>query len=199
MGFDCLVGNDIAESSRSNPFDDIFVVTRAEARALATPTFNSNSKTDLSTDLTESANSKRNVQLVTDKVTDHLTNTVDTVIDCDSNNPIDNIVDSTISTVDSTEDKSIDSVNKVDEVTTDVVTVSHDARYDVHHLDDEVNDSSLNCKVDVINGQYLNSTDQETDEMGQCNMSGISELFVEPKQITWNNMLRSDNETLSKW
>ena len=35
-GFDCLVGNDIANSNRSNPFDDIFVVTRAKARALAT-------------------------------------------------------------------------------------------------------------------------------------------------------------------
>ena len=45
-GFDCLVGNDIARSNRSNPFDDIFVVTRAKARALATPTCNSNSKTD---------------------------------------------------------------------------------------------------------------------------------------------------------
>ena len=30
MGFDCLVGNDIAKSNRNNPFDDIFVVTRAK-------------------------------------------------------------------------------------------------------------------------------------------------------------------------
>ena len=81
MGFDCLVGNDIAKSNRSNPFDDIFVVTRAKTRALVTPTFNSYSKTDLSTDVTDSVNSKPNVQLVTDKVTDHLTNKVDTVID----------------------------------------------------------------------------------------------------------------------
>ena len=200
MGFDCLVGNDIAKSNSSNPFDDIFVVTRAKARALTraltTPTFNSNSKTDLSTDLTESANSKSNVQLITDIVTDHLTNKVDTVIDCDSNNPF----DSTISTVDSTVDRSIDSVNKVNEVSTDVVTVNHDAEDDANHLNDEVNDSSLNCKVDVIDGQDLNSTyDQETDEIEQCNLSGISELFVEPKQITWNDMLRLYNETLSKW
>ena len=69
-----MVGNDIAKSNRSNPFDDIFVVIRAKARALATPTFNSNSKTDLSTNLTESVNNKPNVQLVTDKVTDQLTN-----------------------------------------------------------------------------------------------------------------------------
>ena len=78
--FDCLVGNDIVKSNRSNPFDDIFAVTRAKGRTLATPTFNSNSKTDLSTVLTVSTNSKSNVQLVTDKVTDHLTNKVDTVI-----------------------------------------------------------------------------------------------------------------------
>ena len=69
----------------------------------------------------------------------------------------------------------------------------------VHHLNDEVNGSSLNCKVDVMNGPDLNSTDQETDEMEQCNLSGISELFVQHKQITWNDMLRFDNETLSKW
>ena len=75
-----MVGNGIAKSNRSNPFDDIFVVTRANARALGTPTFNSHSKTDLSTDLTDSANSTSNVQLVTDKVTDQLTNKVDTVI-----------------------------------------------------------------------------------------------------------------------
>ena len=104
------------------------------------------------------------------------------------------IVDSTISTVDSTVDKSIDSANKVDQVSTDVVTINHDARDDVHHLDDEISDSSLNCKDDVINSRDLNSTDQDTDEMEQCNMSGISELFVEPKQITWNDMLRLDNE-----
>ena len=62
-----------------------------------------------------------------------------------------------------------------------------------------INDSSLNCKVDVIDGPDLNNTDQETNEMEQYNLSGISELFVEPKQITWNGMLRLDNETLSKW
>ena len=138
--------------------------------------------------------------LFTDKVTDHLTNKLDTVIDCDSNNPVNNIVDSTISTVDSTVDRSNDYVNKVDKVSTDVVTVNRDAGDEVHHLNDEVNDSSLNCKVDVINGRDLNSTDdQETDEMEQCNLSGIPELFVEPKQITWIDMLRLDNETLSKW
>ena len=90
--------------------------------------------------------------------------------------PVDNIVDITISTVDSTVDKSIDSVNKVNEVSADVVTVNHDARDDVHHLVDEVNDSSLNCKVDVIDGPDLNSTDQETGEMEHCNLSGISDL-----------------------
>ena len=139
------------------------------------------------------------MQLVRDIITDHLTNKVDTVIDCDSNNPGNNIVDSTISTVDSTVDRSIDSVIKVDEVSTDVVTVNRDADDEVHNLKDEVNDSSPNCKVDVIDGPDLNSTDQETDEMEQCNLSGISELFAEPKQITWNDMLRLDNETLSKW
>ena len=102
--------------------------------------------------MTDSVNSKPNVQLVTDKVTDHLTNKVDTVIDCDSNNPVNNIVDSTKSTVDSTVDRSINSVNKLDKVSTDVVTVKHNSGGDVHHLNDEVNDSSLNCKVDVING-----------------------------------------------
>ena len=56
-GIDCLGGNDIANSNRSNPFDDIFVVTRAKTSALATLTFNNNYKTDLSNDLTESANS----------------------------------------------------------------------------------------------------------------------------------------------
>ena len=91
--------------------------------------------------MTDSANSKSNVQLVTDKVTDHLTNQIDTVIDCDSNNPVNNIVDSAISMVDSTVDRSIDSVNKVDEVSTDVVMVNHDEGDDVHHLNDEVNDS----------------------------------------------------------
>ena len=35
--------------------------------------------------------------------------------------------------------------------------------------------------------------------MEQCNLSGISKLFVEPKQITWNDMLRFDNESLFKW
>ena len=35
--------------------------------------------------------------------------------------------------------------------------------------------------------------------MEQCNLSGFSELFVEPKQITWNDMSRLDNKNVSKW
>ena len=49
-------------------------------------------------------------------------------------------------------DESIDSVNKFDEVSADVETVNHDAGGDVHHLYNEVDDSSLNCKVAVGSG-----------------------------------------------
>ena len=55
---------------------------------------------------------------------------MDTVIDCitvtedNLNNPIDSIVYSTICTVDNTLDSSADSVNKVDEVSTNVMLIN---------------------------------------------------------------------------